>query len=84
MPRSPLKKLAALGAIAALFGTSACATAEDEALLLSFLGLAADVAIADYMLDNCSFHSSDYGYGQYTYTDCRDRDRRHRHDHDDD
>ena len=62
MPRSPLNKLAALGAVCALFGTSACATAEDEALLLSFLGLAAVAAISVYKLYNCCFHSSDYAY----------------------
>ena len=83
MPRS-LKTLAVAGAVIALFGTSACATAEEEALLFSFLGLAADVAVADYMLDNCSFYSNDYGYGQYTVTDCRDRGRDHHHHRGDD
>lgn len=81
MSRS-MKKVATAGALAAMLGTSACATAEDEALLWSVLGLATDIAIYDYMLDNCSFYTSDYGYGQNTYTDCRDRDRRHHRDRD--
>ncbi len=73
------RKLATIAAVAALAsGASACATAEDEALLWQALGLAADIAIYDAMLDNCSFYTSTYGS---TLTYCGDRDDDHDHRH---
>jgi hypothetical protein len=74
MARSTRRARTAAAVAAAGLMTSACAS---DPLFWEALSLAADVAIYDAMLDNCSWYTTEYGS---TYQVCGDR-RAHR-DHD--
>ncbi len=73
MPRSASRARSAAAVAAAGLLTSACA---HDPVFWEALGLAADIALYDAMLDNCSWYTTPSGA---TLQRCGDH-RRHRHD----